>query len=153
MPVKQSHSAERTGKYTCTRCGWAWTPRLNSPDPPRACARCRSAYWQSAPTSSRANTPNDPKWQMERESVARRRQRRHYERLRALAAEFNLAVPDSPAIALSLTGAPNEPPHPLVGVDPRTRFNEPDLPRPSRPWRSLSEELRRRIAESKRQQE
>src|SRR6516162_3964229 len=47
--MQPNHSAGNVGKYTCVRCGWNWTPRSNSPDPPRACARCRSAYWQSAP--------------------------------------------------------------------------------------------------------
>jgi hypothetical protein len=93
MPLEPSHSSETTGKYTCTRCGWRWTPRQNSPDPPRACARCRSAYWQRAPVSSRANSPDDPKWQAEREAVARRRQVRHRARLIELAAEFGFAPP------------------------------------------------------------
>ncbi len=89
-------SAGEFGKYTCTRCGWKWTPRPNSPDPPHACARCRSAYWQSAPISSRANSPNDPKWQAERDSVARRKRERHLARLRELAAEFGLKPPPIP---------------------------------------------------------
>jgi hypothetical protein len=154
MPLEPSHSAETTGKYTCTRCGWRWTPRPNSPDPPRACARCRSAYWQSAPVTSRANSPGDPKWQAERESVTRRRQRRHLERLRQLAAEFNLKptpVLDGPGTALSLVPAAKEPNQPSVfPVDPRVHFNEPPSPQwppipsiPPEPEMSLSERLRR----------
>jgi hypothetical protein len=158
MTSEPSHFAQRTEKYTCTRCGWQWTPRPNSPDPPHACARCRSAYWQSAPVSSRANSPNDPKWQAERESVARRRQRRHLERLRQLAAEFNLKptpVLDGPGIALSLLPAATEPNQPSVlPVDPRIRFNEPVLSQrtstpsiPPESGMSLSERLRRLTAE------
>ena len=84
--------AENVGKYTCTRCAWRWTPRRNSPDPPHACARCRSAYWQSTPVSSRGNSPSDPKWRAESQSVARRRQKRHLTRLKELAAEFGFAL-------------------------------------------------------------
>ena len=91
--IEPIQSDERTGKYTCMRCGWRWTPRPNSPDPPHACARCRSAYWQSAPVSSRANFPTDPKWRTESESAARRRRERRLARLRELAAEFGLTIP------------------------------------------------------------
>ncbi len=125
-----NHSSGQVGKYTCTRCGWKWSPRPNSPDPPHACARCRSSYWQSAPVSSRANSPNDPKWQGERNAVARRKRERHLARLRELAAEFGLKPPP--------IGDDNEPaPCPL-----------PPTPAiPSAPRMSLSERLRRRIAE------
>jgi hypothetical protein len=151
MSTPRSHSAGNVGKYTCMRCGWRWTPRLNAPDPPRACARCRSAYWQSAPLSSRANFPQDPKWQAERESVARRR---HLQRLRELAAEFNLKptpVIDGPGIGLSLVPA-TEPSQPsMLRVNPRAHANETDASEPSppvapAPRRSLAEELHRRIA-------
>ena len=90
---ERSRSAGVAGKYVCSRCGWRWTPRTNSPDPPRACARCRSAYWQSTPVSCRANSPSDPKWRAESQSVAQRRQKRHLERLKELAAEFGFALP------------------------------------------------------------
>jgi len=59
---ERSYSAGAAGKYVCSRCGWQWTPRQNSRDPPGACARCRSAYWQSTPVSCRANSPSDPRW-------------------------------------------------------------------------------------------
>ena len=90
---ERSYSAGVAGKYVCSRCGWRWTPRTNSPDPPRACARCRSAYWQSTPVSCRANSPSDPNWCVESQSVARRRQKRHLTRLKELAAEFGFALP------------------------------------------------------------
>lgn len=158
MPVEPSHSIAKTSKYSCTRCGWQWTPRPNSPDPPRACSRCRSAYWQTPPVTSRANSPDDPKWQVERESVTRRRQRRHLERLRQLAAEFNLKptpVLDGPGTALSLVPAAKDPDQPSVfPVDPMVRFNElgspqrPSVPLvPPEPGMSLSERLRRITAE------
>jgi hypothetical protein len=104
--------------------------------------------------TSRANSPDDPKWLVERESVAQRRQRRHLQRLRELAAEFNLkATPviDGPGIGLSLVPAV-EPPQPSkFRVDPRARANDPDASQPSAPVapaqrRSLVEELRRRMA-------
>jgi hypothetical protein len=92
-PKERGCSVGVVGKYVCSRCGWRWTPRPNSPDPPRACARCRSAYWQTTPISSRANFPHDPKWRTESQAVARRRQERRLARLRELAAEFGLTVP------------------------------------------------------------
>src|SRR6266851_2921063 len=91
--IKQPNYLGNVGKYACTRCGWKWTPRPNSPDPPHACARCRSAYWQTPPISSRANSPDNPKWQAERDVVARRRRERHMARLRELAAEFGIKPP------------------------------------------------------------
>ena len=80
--IEPIQSDKGTGKHTCMRCGWRWTRRPNSPDPPHACARCRSA-WQSSPISSRANFPTNPKWQAERESVARRKRERHLARLKS----------------------------------------------------------------------
>jgi hypothetical protein len=153
-------SAGKFGKYTCTRCGWKWTPRQNSPDPPHACARCRSVYWQSAPVSTRANWPNDPKWQAERDSVARRRQERHIARLRELATEFGLTPPpilDDLTIAPPVVTLPKEPSQPaVIAVDPRVRFNEPassQLPPapaiPPAPRRPLAEALQRAMAEWK----
>jgi len=139
---ERSCSAGVTGKYVCSRCGWKWTPRANSPDPPRACARCRSAYWQSTPVSCRANLPSDPKWRAESQSVAQRRQKRHLTRLKELAGEFGFALPP---IRDDLGFAPPVFPRPQGS-------SQPVEPVPSRensvpaPRRSLVEELRRRIA-------
>ncbi|MGD0910041.1 MAG: hypothetical protein ABSA96_20850 [Candidatus Acidiferrales bacterium] len=131
---RPKYAAGKIGKYTCTRCGWKWTPRGGCPDPPRACARCRTAYWQSAPMSSRANSPEDPKWQAERDLVARRRQERHLARLKELAEEFNL---DPPPI---LDGCAI----PLAG-----RFNDPLPATAFRHVGPLARRLERAIAESK----
>jgi hypothetical protein len=87
-----SDSVNASGRYSCTRCGWTWGPRPNSPKPPRACARCRSAYWQSAPTSARGNTPDNPKWQAQRESAEARRQGRRLARLSSRAAELGFRL-------------------------------------------------------------
>ena len=151
--ARPKHPEGVSREYTCTRCGWRWTPRPNSPDPPRACARCRSAYWQSAPASSRANSPDNPKWQAERQSVARRRRERHLARLRELAAEFGLQPPpivDELTIPRPVVPAPMEPHQPgVIAVDPKVCSNEltpPQLASPSispAPRRSLAEELRR----------
>jgi hypothetical protein len=146
---ERSRSAGVAGKYACARCGWRWTPRTNSPDPPRACARCRSAYWQSMPVSSRANFPSDAKWRVESHSVAQRRQKRHLTRLKELAAEFGFAL--SPTrydlgVAPPVFPLPQESSQP---VEARLHFNEPvpsgqdSVPAPRR---SLVEELRRRMA-------
>jgi hypothetical protein len=81
-------SAGQSGKYLCLRCGWRWCPRRGSPDPPNACARCRSAYWNTPPESARANRPDDPKWQAERNALANRRRMRHLARLKELAQEL-----------------------------------------------------------------
>jgi hypothetical protein len=124
-----NHSSERVGKYTCTRCGWKWTPRLNSPDPPHACARCRSAYWQSSPVSSRANLPTDPKWHAERDVVARRRRERHAARLRELETEFGIKpspIDDQGAIAPAPAKDLRQPA--AIGVAPWIRFNDPPPP-------------------------
>jgi len=146
---ERSVSAGVAGKYACTRCGWRWTPRPNSPDPPRACARCRSAYWQSTPVSCRANSPSDPKWRAESQTVAQRRQRRRFARLKELAAEFRFALPP---IRGDLSFAPPVFPLPQGSsqpAEPRLDFNEPapsgrnSVPTPRRP---LAEELRRRMA-------
>ena len=146
---ERSRSAGVAGKYVCCRCGWSWTPRQNAPDPPHACARCRSAYWQSTPVSSRANSPSDPKWRAESQSVAQRRQKRHLTRLKELAAEFGFAL--SP-IRDDLSFAPPVFPLPQESSQPaesRLHFNEPvpsgqdSVPAPRR---SLAEELRRRMA-------
>ena len=140
-------SAGNVGKYAGTRCGWRWTPRTNSPDLPRACARCRSAYWQSTPVSSRANFPSDAKWRVESQSVAQRRQKRHLTRLKELAAEFGFAPPPIPDdLATPVFPLPQESSQP---ADPWLHFNEP-VPSVqdsvSAPRRSLVEELRRRMA-------
>ena len=146
---KERSCAGVAGKYACTRCGWKWTPRTNSPDPPRACARCRSAYWQSAPVSSRANWPSDDKWRVESQSVARRKQERHPARLRELAAEFGFAPP--PVIGNLSVATPVFLPQELcqpggVPEEPRSQFNEPVTSCQSSapaPRRSLAEELYR----------
>jgi hypothetical protein len=156
--IKQpNHSAGNVGKYACTRCGWKWSPRANSPDPPRACARCRSAYWQSAPISARANFPHDPKWQAESESAARRRRERRLSRLRELAAEFGLTVPPGD----DLTFGPPVVRAPRVSSSPGSyiQVTPPPTPRtpgghdpaaPPAPETSALEEFGRRIlAEAK----
>ena len=86
VPAKQrpSVSAGQSGKYLCLRCGWRWSPRRGSPDPPNACARCRSAYWNTPPESARANRPDDPRWKAERDMLANRRRARHLARLKEL---------------------------------------------------------------------
>jgi hypothetical protein len=101
-------SAGQSGKYLCLRCGWRWSPRRGSPDPPNACARCRSHYWNSPPESARANRPEDPKWQAERDRMADRRRARHIARLKELAQELGpdavttvkpaLPPPEQPAL-------------------------------------------------------
>jgi hypothetical protein len=139
---ERSYSAGVAGKYVSSRCGWRWTPRTNSPDPPRACARCRSAYWQSTPVSCRANSHSDPKWRAESQSVARRRQKRRLTRLNELAAKFGFAL--SP-VCNDFTFAPPVFPLPQETsqpADPRLNINEP-VPAPRK---SLVEELRRRMA-------
>src|SRR6266852_1838432 len=121
---RPKYPAGKFGKYTCTRCGWKWTPRPNSPDPPRACARCRSAYWQSASVSSRANSPDNPKWQAERDVVARRRRERHVARMRELAAEFGIKPPPINDRGAILPAKDPRQPAP-IGVEPWVRFNDP----------------------------
>jgi hypothetical protein len=140
-------AAGKSGKYTCTRCGWKWTPRDGCPDPPRACARCRSAYWQTAPISPRANSPEDPKWQAERDLVSRRRRERHLAKLKELAAEFNLEPPPilderamPPARGLPQPVAPS--------IDYTDRFNDPLPATAFRPVGRLSREMARQIAQS-----
>jgi hypothetical protein len=151
-PPRQSD--ERTGKYSCTRCGWRWTPRPNSPDVPRACARCRSAYWQSAPLSSRANFPNDPKWQAESQSAGRRRREQCFRRLRELAAEFGLTVLP---IRDDLTFGPPVVWRPSVSSSPGSYIQVAPPPTPRTPGRHdpsappasgtpTLEEFRRRMA-------
>jgi hypothetical protein len=80
--------ARTSGKYACVRCGWKWTPRPNRQDPPRACARCRTAYWNTAPETTRANRPDDPKWQAERDALENRRRTRQLARLKELTQEL-----------------------------------------------------------------
>jgi len=155
---ESNRSLRKPGKYTCDRCGWSWTPRPNAPDPPRACARCRSAYWQSAPVTSRANSPNDPKWQAEQESIARRRKERHLARLKELAAEFGFAPPpirDDLSIAPPVFWVPSElflRPSAPVGSKVTAEseaVSSPSTPATERPL-SLSEQFARiRAAESK----
>ena len=160
IPVEQTHSAGRAGKYTCNRCGWAWTPRLNSLDPPRACARCRSAYWQSAPESPRANSPSDPKWELKSESIARRKRERHLARLKELAAEFRLKLPpglDDPAVAPPIVPVQRPAQTSAIAVDPRVPLNDPVPPQidptaagSPAPRLSLREKLQQRIAQLER---
>jgi hypothetical protein len=149
---RPKYAAGKFGKYTCTRCGWKWTPHGGFPDPPRACARCRTAYWQTPPMSSRANLPEDPKWQAERDLVSRRRRERHLARLRELAAEFRLEPPPveggraiSPGNDLSRAGA--------AWLDSGDRFNDRGSTRPVYaralpPARPLAQELSHRMARS-----
>jgi hypothetical protein len=140
----RKYAPGKFGKYTCTRCGWKWTPRDGSPDPPRACARCRTAYWQTPPRSSRANSPEDPKWQAERDLVPRRRRLRHLAKLKELAVEFRLEPPpveDRRAIPLG-----NDLPRPAAAwMDLGDRFNDrgSTLPASSQPVGPLSGELTR----------
>jgi hypothetical protein len=89
LPRAVQHcSAGQSGKYFCLRCGWRWSPRRGSPDPPNACARCRTAHWNTPPESARANHPEDPKWHAERDTLANRRRARHLARLKELAQEL-----------------------------------------------------------------
>jgi len=88
----QQCGAGQYGKYLCLRCGWRWSPQRGSPDPPNACARCRSAYWNSPPESARANRPDNPKWQTERDALENRRRARRLARLRELAQELGADV-------------------------------------------------------------
>jgi hypothetical protein len=150
--IEPIQSDKRTGKYTCMRCGWRWTPRPNSPDPPHACARCRSAYWQGPPVTSHANSPQDPKWRTESQSAARRRRQRRLAKLRELAAEFGVALPpirDDVTFGPPAFRVPTE--LSRRGVEaggPRVGFNEPapSQPAPAWPGGSLAEELHRRMA-------
>jgi len=144
---RSKHAAGKFGKYNCTRCGWKWTPRGGCADPPLACARCRTAYWQTAPMSSRANSPGDPKWQAERDLVSRRRRERHLSRLRELAEEFNLEPPPienrpaiPPAKALPQPMAPS--------MDSRDRFSDQLPPTAFRPVGRLVRELHQLMAQS-----
>jgi hypothetical protein len=149
---RPKYAAGKSGKYTCTRCGWKWTPRVGCPDPPRACARCRSAYWQTAPMSSRANSPEDSKWHADRDLVARRRRERHLAKLRELAAEFGLEPP--PIEDVDTMHPAEYPPRPAApSIELRDRFNErvpaqqvsgPTIP----PVRNLSLEQARLTAQS-----
>jgi len=145
-------AAGKLDKYTCTRCGWKWTPRRGCPDPPRACARCRSAYWQTAPMSSRSNTPEDQKWQAERDLVSRRQRERHLARLRELAAEFGLEPPPVEDLRASSPG--NDLPRAgAAWMDSGDRFNDRGSTRPAcapamLPASSLAQELHRRMAQS-----
>ncbi|MGA8492536.1 MAG: hypothetical protein WB711_19070 [Terriglobales bacterium] len=91
----QECSAGQSAKYLCLRCGWHWSPRRGCPDPPNACARCRSAYWNTPPDSARANRPDDPKWKAERDALAERRRARHTARLKELIREL---APDAAEI-------------------------------------------------------
>jgi len=104
-------SAGESPKYLCLRCGWRWSPRLGSPDPPKACARCRSAYWNSSPQSARANRPDDPKWQTERDTLANRRRARHTARLKELAPELGPDAAEivTPALPLPKPALPPAP--------------------------------------------
>lgn len=116
-------STEKFGKYACTRCGWKWTPRAGRPDLPRACARCRAAYWQSAPVSSRANSPEDPKWLAERDLVSRRRRQRHLAKLKELVTEFGLEPP--PIEGERVIFPANDTPRATAPLmDLRDRFND-----------------------------
>jgi hypothetical protein len=81
-------NAGQSGKYLCLRCGWRWSPRCGSPDPPNACARCRSHYWNTPPESARANRPDDPKWKTERDALENRRRTRQRARLKELTQEL-----------------------------------------------------------------
>jgi hypothetical protein len=73
--------------------------------------------------SSRANSPEDPKWQAERDLISRRRRARHLAKLRELAAEFGLEPPsidDGHAIATAKdVSRPTAP-----SIEYRDRFNE-----------------------------
>jgi hypothetical protein len=99
----QQCSAGQSGRYLCLPCGWRWSPRRGSPDPPKACSRCRSAYWNSPPKSARANRPDDAKWKAERDTLANRRRARHLALLKELAQEFG---PDASAMAVKPTLLP-----------------------------------------------
>lgn len=89
VPVtKDPNCSTGPSKYLCLRCGWRWSPRHGSLDPPTSCAHCRSAYWNSPPESSRANCPDDPRWKAERDILANRRRARHLARLKELAREL-----------------------------------------------------------------
>src|SRR6267154_3260982 len=120
---RPKYAAGKFGKYACTRCGWKWTPRGNCPDPPHACARCRTAYWQTPPMSSRANSPEDLKWREERDLVSRRRRERHLAKLRELAAEFELEPP--PIEDRRAIPSAHVLPQPAAPwIDSRDRFND-----------------------------
>jgi len=105
-------NAGQSGKYLCLRCGWRWSPRHGSADPPNACARCRSAYWNSPPESARANCPGDPKWKAERDTLANRRRARHTARLKELVREL---APDAAGAVKPMLLPPDAEEPPLRG--------------------------------------
>jgi hypothetical protein len=129
-PGQPGSSTEAVSKCTCRRCGWSWTSRSRSPVLPRACARCRSAYWQTAPTSARGNTPDKPKWQAQRDFVEERKRVRRLARLRTGAAElgFRLVPVDNPITRTAVLER-----QPPVAMPPYSvRFAEPE--RTERPY-------------------
>jgi hypothetical protein len=133
-------STEAVRKCTCSRCGWKWSPRSNSPDPPRACARCRSAHWQTAAANARGNTPDNPKWQAQRELAEARKRDRRLARLRSWAAElgFRLVpvdVPNARTAVLERQPPVGAPPHSVRFAEPE-QTERPCPPSPSPPaWR------------------
>ncbi len=85
----------------CTRCGWVWTPsratlRRYASGLPRSCANCRSPYWKSAPVLASARRPGDPAFALRRDTIANRKKRRRLDKLKELAAEFNVEMINEP---------------------------------------------------------
>jgi hypothetical protein len=108
VPTNQiPQDTERSGKYLCLRCGWRWSPRSGCPDPPSACSHCRTSYWNVPPERARANRPDDPRWQAERDAKAARRRSRQLTRLKELALELGHntgLVPETEPEELPLRG-------------------------------------------------
>lgn len=106
---RPKHRAGQQGQWHCKRCGWRWDTAAKKAAKyaaageecprPKACARCCSAYWDREPQRLEpaggrraANSPDDPKWQEERASHARKVRERKRKRLAQLAAELHVEV-------------------------------------------------------------
>lgn len=62
----------RPGRNLCLRCGYRWSARAGSPDPPKTCAWCNSAYWNEPAKTPRGRRPENTDWKAEASAKADR---------------------------------------------------------------------------------
>lgn len=93
--ILSDHEAQQLRGYDparlnhCERCGYDWPTASGRMHPPKACARCRSAYWQTLPENpDRSNTPNDRRWDTKVSRTKERRKQRLIRKLLEIIAEL-----------------------------------------------------------------
>lgn len=108
-PPSPDPDRPRGGAHLCLHCGWDWNHAPGSPDPPHACARCRSTYWDTPPRLRHSSRPTDEhrQWRLTKVWRDSRRRTLLLDRIRRAIDELGGAEsPDVQAFARFVLGLP-----------------------------------------------